>query len=174
MTMYNFIHLILSNFTITFLVVGAIFSAIAIYRRRNILSKALVAELILKYYCFWAQGICWTYNGIIHVVFHKMAADFIGWADSPFQQEVGFASLGMGLVGLVAIRQNFGLRLGLVITSATFLWGAAAGHIYQIITSNNQAEGNAGVMLYTGLLMPFLSIALLRFSFVTSKPTFIN
>jgi hypothetical protein len=172
--MYNFIHLLLSNFTLSFLAVGAICSALAIYRHRHELSKALVIELIFKYYCFWAQGICWSYNGVIHVVFHKMAAGFIGWADSPFQQEVGFASLGMGLIGLVAIKRNFGLRLGLVISTATFLWGAAAGHIYQIITTDNHAEGNSGVMLYTGLFMPVLSIVLLLFSYTTSKPKFIN
>jgi hypothetical protein len=172
--MYNFIHLLLSNFTITFLVVGAICSVVAIYRHRNQLTKALVAELIFKYYCFWAQGICWTYNGIIHVVFHKMAAGFIGWADSPFQIEVGVASLGFGLVGLVAIKKNFGVRLALVISTATFLWGCGIGHIIQMNATGNHAEGNSGVMLYTGLLMPFLSIALLWSSYATSKPKFIN
>ncbi len=172
--MHNFIHLLLSNFTLTFFVLGIICSLVAICRRRNALTKALIAELIFKYYCFWAQGICWLYNGVVHVVFHKMAAGFIGWADSPFQAEVGFASLGMGFVGLVAIKKNFGLRLALVIISATFLWGAASGHIYQIITANNHAEGNSGVMLWTDLLMPVVSISLLCFSYATSKPKFID
>jgi len=172
--MYNFILLILSNFTLTFFVIGIICSFVAIYRRRDKLTKALIVELVFKYYCFWAQGICWSYNGIVHVLFHKMAAGFIGWADSPFQQEVGFASLGMGFIGLVAIKKNFGLRLALTICTATFLWGAAAGHIYQIITANNHADGNSGVMLWTGILMPFISIALLVFSYSTEKSKFIN
>jgi len=172
--MYNFMLLILSNFTLTFFVIGVIGSLVAIYRHRNELTKALTTELIFKYYCFWAQGICWSYNGIVHIIFHKMAAGFIGWADSPFQQEVGFASLGMGLVGLVAFKQNFGLRLALTISTATFLWGAAAGHIYQIITANNHADGNSGIMLWTGILMPFISIGLLVLSYSTSKPKFTN
>jgi len=160
---YNFIHSLLSNFTLTFFAIGLICSAVAIYRHRNVLSKALIVELILKYYCFFAQGVCWSYNGIIHIIFHKMAASFIGWADSPFQVEVG-----------VAIKNNFGLRLGLIISTATFLWGCAAGHIYQMNTTGNHTEGNSGVMLWTGLLMPFISIGLLWLSYTTNRPKFIN
>jgi hypothetical protein len=167
--MYNFIHLLLSNFTLTFFVVGLLCSFVAIYRHRNDLNKALVVELIFKYYCFWANGICWTYNGIIHVVFHKMAAGFIGWADSPFQIEVGVASLGFGLVGLMGLRKNTGLRLALVISTSVFLWGCAMGHIYQINSTGNHAEGNAGVMLYSGLLMPVIGIVLLALSVATGK-----
>jgi len=167
--MYNFIHALLSNFTLTFFFTGLICSAVAIYRNRHRLTRAFVIEVLFKYYCFWAQGICWTYNGVMHVVFHKMAAGFIGWADSPFQIEVGVASLGMGIVGLVAIKKDFGLRLALVISTATFLWGAAAGHVYQIISSGNYAAGNAGVMLYSGLIMPVISIVLLRLSYISTK-----
>jgi uncharacterized membrane protein len=171
---YNFIHSLLSNFTLTFFIVGLICSVVAIYRHWGQLTKALIAELIFKYYCFWAQGICWTYNGVIHVIFHQMAAGFIGWADSPFQIEVGVASLGFGLVGLVAIKKSFGLRLALVISTATFLWGCAAGHIYQMNMAGNHSEGNSGLMLWTGLLMPVVSIVLLWLSYTTSKPKFIN
>ena len=103
-----------------------------------------------------------------------MAASFIGWADSPFQVEVGVASLGFGIMGLVAIKNNFGLRLGLIISTATFLWGCAAGHIYQMNTTGNHTEGNSGVMLWTGLLMPFISIGLLWLSYTTNRPKFIN
>ncbi len=167
--MYNFIHTLLSNFTLTFFVVGIICSLVSIYRHRNELTKAFAVEAIFKYFCFWAHGITWVYNGVIHVVFHKMAAGFIGWADSPFQIEVGVASLGFGIVGLLALKKDFGLRLALVISTSVFLWGCAIGHIYQMNTTGNHAEGNSGVMLWTGLLLPVISIILLRLSYVTSK-----
>jgi len=167
--MYNIIHSLLSNFTMTFFVVGIICSLVSIYKHRNELTKAFVIEAFFRYYCFWALGICWVYNGIIHVVFHKMAAGFIGWADSPFQIEVGVASLGFGFVGMLAFKKDFGLRLAAVVSTATFLWGCAAGHIYQISTTGNDAPGNAGLMLWTGLLQPVISIVLLYLSYATSK-----
>jgi hypothetical protein len=169
MNISNIIQTLLSNFTLTFFVIGLIFSAVAIYKHRTEATKAFIIEVIYKYYCFWALGVCYTYNGIIHIVFHEMAAGFIGWADSPFQIELGVASLGFGIVGLLSLKNDFGLRLGLVVSTSIFLWGCASGHVYQIITTGNMAAGNAGVMLWTGLLQPVISLVLLRLSYVTSK-----
>jgi len=39
----------------------------------------------------------------MHVFYGDMAAKFIGWEQSPFQLEVGFASLGFAVVGLMCI-----------------------------------------------------------------------
>ncbi len=172
--MSQFIEYLLSNFTLTFFVIGLIFSFVSIYRNRKRLTKSFIVEAFFKYYCFWANGVSWTYNAIMHTVFHTMAASFIGWDDSPFQLEVGFASLGFGIMGLLAIKKNFGLRLGLVIGTSAFLWGAAGGHLYEIFEKGNYASGNAGVMLWTGLLMPVLSIVLLYLSYKTDKPTLVT
>lgn len=61
----------------------------------------------------------------MHVFFGDMIAGFIGWAKSPFQAEVGFASLGFAVVGFMAFRGTFGLRLAAVTAPACFLLGAA-------------------------------------------------
>lgn len=167
--MKDFIHYILSNFTLTFFVIGLLFSAVAIFRNRNKLSKSYIVEAFFKYFCFWAHGITWIYNGIMHTVFHTIAAEFIGWDDSPFQMEVGYASLGFGIVGLLSIKKNFGLRLALIVSTSVFLWGAASGHIYEIITKNNMAPGNAGIMLWTGILLPIFSYILLYLSYKYDK-----
>jgi hypothetical protein len=165
------IRFLLSNFTLTFLTVGLICSLVKISRHRHSATKAYIVESFLSYYCLWALGITYIYNAVMHVVFHKMAASFIGWPDSPFQLEVGFASLGMGIAGVLAFRRNFGLRLGLIIMSSTFLWGAATGHLYQISTNHNYAPGNAGIMLWTGLLQPVISLALIGISYKTDNPS---
>ena len=44
----------------------------------------------------------------MHVFFGEIAARFIGWADSPFQAEVGFASLGFAAIGFLAFRGDRG------------------------------------------------------------------
>lgn len=65
----------------------------------NELTKAFMPEPVFKYFCFWAPGFTWVYHIVKHDVWHKMAAGFIGWANSPFQIELGVASIGFGLVG---------------------------------------------------------------------------
>jgi hypothetical protein len=44
-------------------------------------------------------GISNLINFVFHVFFGDTAAKFIGWDNSPFQAEVGFASLGIGIAG---------------------------------------------------------------------------
>jgi hypothetical protein len=163
------IRYLMSNFTLTFFLTGIICSLVQILRFRGLAPKALMVESFISYYCFWSLGICFIYNAVMHIVFHKMAASFIGWADSPFQLEVGFASLGMGIVGILAFRKKFELRLGLIIMSSVFFLGAASGHLHQIYVNHDFAPGNAGVMLWSGLLLPVISIVLLCLSFATSK-----
>lgn len=97
----------------------------------------------------------------MHVFFGDMAAQFIGWADSPFQREVGFASLGFAAVGFLAFRGSFDMRVAAITGPACFLLGAAGGHIIEIVRTGDFAPGNAGVILYTGLFLPFIGFALL-------------
>jgi hypothetical protein len=80
----------------------------------------------------------------MHTIFGEMTARFIGWQPSPFQAEVGFASLGFAVVG-----------------PALFLLCAAGGHLYQMIAAGNFAPGNAGVIFYTDILIPLIGFALL-------------
>ena len=97
----------------------------------------------------------------MHTFFGEMAARFIGWADSPFQAEVGFASLGFAVIGFLAFRGSFDLRLAAVVGPALFLLGAEGGHLYQMIAAGNFAPGNAGVIFYTDILIPIIGFVLL-------------
>jgi hypothetical protein len=51
-----------------------------------------------------------------------------------------------------------------------FLWGAAVGHIYQIIHARNFAPGNAGVILYTDVLIPIFGFVLLWLQYRYERP----
>jgi len=44
-----------------------------------------------------------------------MTARFIGWEDSPFQWEVGFANLGFAVVGFLPFRGSFDMRVAAVV-----------------------------------------------------------
>jgi hypothetical protein len=152
----DFIVFVLSNYSLTFLVIGLIFAAVAALRETIPRGATVIAEKLLKWHVFWAVGIGNLYNFVMHAFFGRMAAAFIGWPDSPFQFEVATASLGFGVVGILAAFRSFDMRLAAILAPAVFLLGAAAGHIYQMITADNFAPGNAGIVFYTDILIPIL------------------
>jgi hypothetical protein len=151
----------LANFTLTFFVLGLLASAIALWRTRQPRTPAVVLEALFSYFLLFSIAFANLYNFVLHVFFGKMAAAFIGWEDSPFQLEVGFASLGFAALGLLAFKGSFDLRLAAIVGPACFLWGAAGGHVYQMITTHNFAPGNAGVIFYSDGLVPILGFIFL-------------
>ena len=151
----------LSNFTLTFLVIGLIAAAIAYAAKPAPRTRGQLIEVLFAYFLLFSIGISYFYNFVMHVFFGEMAARFIGWANSPFQNEVGFASLGFSVVGFLAFRGDIGLRTAAVVGPSIFLLGAAGGHIYQMITAHNFAPGNAGVIFWTDILLPVIGFALL-------------
>lgn len=159
--MKDFIRFALSNFTLTFLVIGLIASAIALYRKKTPLTKPIVIEALFSYFVLFSIGAGFFYNFVMHTFFGEMTARMIGWADSPFQTEVGFASLGFSVLGFLAWRGTHDLRLAAVVGPAFFLLGAAGVHIYQMITAHNFAPGNAGVVFYTDILIPVIGFLFL-------------
>ncbi len=161
----DMIKFFLGNFTLTFLILGTIGALFSIYQHRKVKTKALTADILLKYYCLFAIGITYLYNALFHIYFHALAARFIGWTDSPFQIEVGTASLGFGVIGILATRKNFGLRLAAVLGPSIFLLGAAIGHVHQMITNHNFSPGNAGIIFYTDWIVPLIGFILLYRSY---------
>jgi hypothetical protein len=150
--MRDLIVFILSNYPLTFLVLGFILGLVA-YARGPKRSGGLI-EALFAYYLLCALGFTFLYNFVMHVFFQEIAAGYIGWAPSPFETEVGFASLGFAVVAFLAFKGSYGLRIGAVIGPALFLLGAAGGHVYQMIAAHNFAPGNAGVIFYMDILVP--------------------
>ena len=109
-------------------------------------------------------GVGGLWAGFFHVAYPEMAARFIGWADSPFQYEVGMADLAFGVAGCAAFRASFGFRAAVVLVNAIFLLGDAAGHVRQMIAAGNFAPGNAGPVFYLDIILPVLTLALLMMS----------
>ena len=99
----------------TFFVIGLLASGIVLLRAPKPLTPRAIHEALFSYFLLFSIGVSFFYNFIMHTFFGAMSARFIGWADSPFQAEVGFASLGYAVVGFLAFRGSFGLRLAAVI-----------------------------------------------------------
>ncbi|MGN6198846.1 DUF6790 family protein [Humibacter sp.] len=157
------ITLILSNMTVTLFVVGLISAAIISLASRHRHEPGFVSGAFLNQFLLLSVGVAYAYNFLMHSVFGDFTAKIIGWAQSPFQLEVAFASLGFALVGFVAFsrRRSLMVKFVALLGPAVFLWGDAGGHIYQIATTGNTAAGNAGSILYSDILLPFIGFALL-------------
>jgi hypothetical protein len=159
--MESVIAFALGNFTLTFLVLGFLAAVVAIAVKPGGFNFANVAEELLAYFILFSVAVSFFYNFIFHVFFGALAASFIGWADSPFQAEVGYASLGFAAIGLLAFKGNCCVRFAAILGPAMFQWGAAVGHIHDIMTTGNMAPGNAGIMLYSDIFLPIIGFALL-------------
>ena len=161
--MADLIAFMMGNFTLTFLELGIIAGSIAAARAPGGMTRANLAEGLLAYFILFTIVIAYFYNFVFHVFFGDLAAGFIGWANSPFQAEVGYASLGFAAIGLLAFKGNCMVRLASILGPAMFQWGAAVGHIHDIMTTGNMAPGNAGIMLYSDIFLPLIGFALLWF-----------
>jgi hypothetical protein len=159
--MQQAITFLFSNFTLTLFVIGIIAAFIALSRRTRPWSQAVVVEALLSWFLFFSLGVSFLYNFIMHVFFSEVAASFIGWQTSPFQKEVGFASLGFSAVGFIAFKGSLGIRLAAILGPACFLWGAAVGHVMQMVQAHDYASGNAGVIFYSDIFIPIIGFALL-------------
>ena len=162
------IAFVLGNFTLTFLVLGIVAGLIAAARAPGGITRANLAEGLLAYFILFTIAIAYFYNFVFHVFFGEMAARFIGWSDSPFQLEVGTASLGFAAVGFLAAFRSFDLRVAAILGPGLFCLGAAVGHIHQMITAHNFAPGNAGVIFWMDILLPLFGAVLLWLSHNTS------
>lgn len=163
------ISFVLLNFTATFAVIGFAVAGvvIAVHRRRG----HELWQTLLDWFLFFGIGLTYIYNGVMHTVFGDFSAALIGWENNGFQAEVGFASIGMGIVALMAFprRAPVSLKLAALVGPACFLWGAAGAHIADIIARGKLSSHNAGVVLYTDIVIPIIGFALWG-AMVRSRP----
>lgn len=160
----------MSNYSLSFFVLGLVVSLVAVARSASLVDRSLVVEKFLAWYVFFSIGMGNLYNFVMHVFFGEMSARFIGWADSPFQFEVGTASLGFAAVGLLAAFRSYDLRLAAVLGPGIFTLGAAVGHVCQMVSAHNFAPGNAGIIFWTDIFIPLFGFALLRLSRRDASP----
>ena len=90
----------------------------------------------------------------------KVAAS-IGWSSSPFQVEIGWANLGLGIAGVVSPWLGVGGAWAVACFYAPFTWGAASGHLREIAAKGNWAPNNAGPILWIDVLGPLTLLAAL-------------
>lgn len=73
-----------------------------------------------------------------HVFTPDAVAESIGWqTGSPFQQEMGYANLALGVLGLVAAGRRDGFREATVVAVTVIGVGATVVHVTEILQEGN-------------------------------------
>jgi hypothetical protein len=97
-------------------------------------------------------------NFFAHFFLSDLVARSIGWpAGSPFQLEIAFANLVLGVLGIIAVGRRDGFREATVIAVTVFGVGATIVHVMDIAATGNLAPGNT-LQNVLNLLKPALLI----------------
>ena len=96
---------------------------------------------------------------------HPFIAKQIDWPKTPLQNEVAFANLTIGILGLSRFwRRSRDYLLASIVAYASWLFADGLGHVYWLVVQSNDAPFNVGTILFTDLLMPILVVILLWLS----------
>jgi hypothetical protein len=127
---------------VAYLILPLLLAGIVIAVDKRVNSRERRLETLLIYlFAFSAAG------GIAGALGHFFASDAvaeaIGWpAGSPFQLEMGFANLAMGVLAAIAVGRRDGFREATVIGGAVLSVGAFVVHVIDLIQHGNLAPGN--------------------------------
>jgi len=153
-----------------FVIFALLVAALHIYRDRQALTREGIAKILLLWLLVIGVGLGGIMAFIGHTVFASSTAASIGWpAGNPFQTEVAVANLAVSCLGILCywLRDNFWVAT--VIVNSVFQLGDAVVHINQIMVAHNYQPNNAGIVLYTDILVPLILIALLITQLYTSR-----
>ena len=127
---------------------------------RNKEQKESLLEII-AIYTIGLSGWFTIMSGLFgHILYANEVASGIGWpVNSGFQMELGFASIGIGIIGFLGF-WNRAYWLPFSIMKFIFGWGAGYTHILHMFQHNNFSQSNTGIIVYWDFLFPILMIAL--------------
>jgi hypothetical protein len=158
---------------IIFLILALISFGIHLFFAKQIKTKKYIVEILLSYLLLFGWGIGGINAFMGHVFFPERTAALIGWvSETTFQFEVGIANLSFGVLALLCIyirMKHFWIAT--IIANSIFDWGAAVGHIRQMIIASNFNPGNAGIYFYYDIVYPLIIIGLFIWLMELKKET---
>ena len=159
--MASFIQMALDHFPLTLLLLGLLAALVSLLSTRRQRNTERVAATLLRWFLVFSVGVSFLTSFVMHSFFGATVAHAIGWAPSPFQFEVGTASLGYALVAFLAAFGSLSLRLAALVGPAAFLWGGAAGRLMQVQHVQAQIPGYLDSMPAANLFIPLIGFILL-------------
>ena len=97
--MADLIRALLSNVPVWSLILALLLAALQTRRAWRV---DRWAEASLIWIAFWVLGIGGVYGFVAHLAFGPFLAEQIGWPNSPLQNEVAYANLTIGILGLTS------------------------------------------------------------------------
>ena len=117
---------------------------------------ASFTERLFNWLLLLSVGVETLWAGIFHVFFPKIAAQSIGWADSPFHFEIGVADIAMGIVAILSFWRSLDFKAAVVGYISLFYVGVAIGHVRDAVMAGNFAPNNFGLLLALTVLKAVL------------------
>jgi len=130
-------------------------AAVAVAAGQILIAGAPVAATLLLWLLVIKVGLggLWAFMG--HFFTPDDVARHIGWpAGNPFQREVAFTNLAIGLCGLLCFFFRDGFWLATIVFTSVFLLGAFSVHVTDIKQSGNRHPGNAGPVFFADIIVP--------------------
>ena len=133
---------------------------------RSLVEPALLHLLVL------GVGVSGLWGFVGHFFMSAEVGTSVGWAPSPFQRELAFYHLGLGLAGVLCLwlRNGFWTATGLI--TVVFAFGAGIVHLQELLATGNTAPANWGPGVFFGnVLIPSALAALLALRGMRSDPS---
>lgn len=119
-----------------------------------------IPEILLKYALFFNVGCLFIVGSAGQFLYAPEIAAGVGWGWSPFQYELAFSELGLGIVGLLAPLFRKGFWLATIIASSVWLMGGSAVHLYSLWYEGNAAITTANFVIIWNIVIAFWLIGL--------------
>lgn len=148
---------ILKNLLIILFGVAIITAVAKAARSRSGRDTASISYVLWGEVLFYAVGIGFIYTGLMHAYAQNIVAPSIGWQPSPFEYELGWMEIPLGVVAMLSLWRGYEFRLAATIVFSVFVLAAAVQHIQQILCCQNYAPGNAGIFIWIGdIVLPIV------------------
>lgn len=125
------------------------------------MSKAKTIELMLLYQLLFNIGFLGLLSFFGLTFLPDVSADYVGWSQCHFQQELANVNLGYGILGILCVWFRGNFWTATIIGASIWLFGDGIHHFYDAFYNHNLAPGNLGILFYTDLLIPVVLVLLL-------------
>lgn len=140
------------------------------YLVKKPMKKERIIELMLLYQLVFNIGFLGILSFIGLTFLPDVAADYVGWSQCLFQQELANVNLGYGILGFLCIWLRGNFWTATIIGASIWLFGDGIHHFYDAFFNHNFAPGTLGILFYTDLLIPLVLVTLLFFYHTYVKP----
>lgn len=145
---------------IIILISGLIGFFIHLFTSKEPRSLLRIVRLFLLYQIVFSLGITSILAFIGLMFMSDYVAAISGWNSCPFEKELANVNLGYAVLAFMCIWKGDEFWLATIIGSSIWLITDGIGHIGDLILHGNNTSGNAGVPLYTDIIVPLILCAL--------------